>query len=264
MDTNQDLPYRISYSWLLPFGSVIVMLLAICIVLLSFSTLDQSKLAEASGSIKAAFLGYQPDPPHVKARLQEAMEFQEAVQLVLLDGMLKKNANDAKSLEVKVVDDGVLVLLSHEAIFTPGVLTIRAEVKPVLKQIATLLGKLSNKIRIEGHTSNQPPTVSHYPGNWVVSAVGAAMVADFFVTEGVDPARLMVRGMGQYAPLETNSTPEGRARNQRIEIFLTRDVLQPKAPPKPGANPTVMPSATPATAQVTTSITPPASSATKN
>ncbi|MBF0438339.1 MAG: OmpA family protein [Magnetococcales bacterium] len=209
-------------SWLMPFSSVLALMLAICILLLSVSQFDPSRLAAASASIRATFgMGVQPERFSAARQSQETMEFQQAIELVRI-----KDMRDAKSLEAVAVDEGFLMRLSFEGLFAPGKLTFRQDIKPLLKQIAALIAKTSNVIRIEGHTSEQSPEAAlPVPGNWAYSAAAAAMVADFLATEGgVDPSRLVVRGMGHHLPRDSNQTAEGRTNNRRVEIILTREM----------------------------------------
>lgn len=235
-------------AWLRPFGSVMILMLAVCVLLLSFSHTDPIKLADAAGSIRAAF-GLSAQPARRSSAGQaQGMEFQQAVLLVRikekLDALLKNKSN-VQALEVLTVEEGFLVRLSHGAIFAGEPLALRSEVKPVLKQLAALLADLPNVIRIEGHTSDQTPVSGGLlVNNWVLSAAEAATLANFLTTEGgLDPMRLVVRGMGPYAPIDSNATTEGRNRNRRIDLLMTREIrsglanqpISPQSTPSDGS-----------------------------
>lgn len=232
--------------WLLPFGAVMTVLLAVCILLLSISRVDEVKLAEAAGSIRSAFGivggGAVPARSEKAGDASTVMEFEQAVQLLRLKSRLEtllKNRSDPGALEVLAVDEGFLVRLGHEVLFAGEGATLRPEAVAVLKEMGAMFAGVPNVVRIEGHTSDRAPEPgSPFADNWVLSAVEAATVANFLVTEGkLDPARLVVRAMGQQTPREPNESREARARNWRVEILLSREVRSAPAPVAPAVPP---------------------------
>lgn len=104
----------------------------------------------------------------------------------------------------------------------------RAEVKPeglvVLGKVIEILKTVNDKsIRIEGHTDNMPivgPLTQRYPTNWELSAARATNVARYLQKQAINPATLSAAAFGEFRPVADNSTPEGRAKNRRIEIVL--------------------------------------------
>ncbi|MBF0127471.1 MAG: OmpA family protein [Magnetococcales bacterium] len=237
-------------SWLLPFGTMMSLLLAVCVLLLSVSQVDKNRFAEAFGSVRGAFGAgeFVGGASRSAADPQGSMDFQQAILLVRLkeqlESLLAGMAN-VKGMDVVTVEEGFLVRLTQDLLFSSDSLTLRAEAKPILTRMATLFARVPNLIRIEAHTSDQAPAVnSPFASNWVLSAAVAATLADFFSREGgVDPVRLVVRGMGQHTPRDSNETPEGRARNRRIEILLTREL--PVVPKTPSGTPPSAASGTP-------------------
>lgn len=104
----------------------------------------------------------------------------------------------------------------------------RAELKPegqeMMRQLATVLQRVPDRqVMIVGHTDNVPIRHSRhlYPTNWELSTARATAAVRFLTDEtGVDPARLSAAGYGEHHPIADNSTPEGRARNRRIDIVV--------------------------------------------
>ena len=129
--------------------------------------------------------------------------------------------------EVAETDEGFLMRIKSDALFLPGTLTLRPDIKPELQQIANLLADMPNLIRVAGHTNNlKPPAGSSFVDNWTISSIYASAVVNFFSTEGgVEARRLQVRGMGQYSPRASNDSEEGRSLNQRLEILISRETL---------------------------------------
>jgi chemotaxis protein MotB len=104
----------------------------------------------------------------------------------------------------------------------------KAEVKPegqaILRKIISVLKDVKDKaIRTEGHTDNVPiigMLARKYPTNWELSAARAINVTRYLQDQGIDPAHLSAVAYGEYKPVSANDTPEGKAKNRRIEIIL--------------------------------------------
>jgi chemotaxis protein MotB len=93
----------------------------------------------------------------------------------------------------------------------------------VLRKVAAQLRKTEHRVEVQGHTDDVPlsPTLAgRWGSNWELAAARAAQVVRLFEREQIDPQRLSAVSYGSHAPVESNDTPEGRARNRRIEIRL--------------------------------------------
>lgn len=92
--------------------------------------------------------------------------------------------------------------------------------KPYLDNLATLLMEKSDwKLYIAGHTDNSG--TEEY--NFKLSKERAFAVRDYLKKRGIDPDRIRVEYFGEYMPIDTNDTPEGRARNRRVEMEFKFD-----------------------------------------
>ncbi len=79
----------------------------------------------------------------------------------------------------------------------------------------------SNQIEIEGHTDNVPISNAKYENNDVLSAYRAFAVKDYVLEHtALEAGKIYAAGCGEYNPVADNSTPEGRARNRRVEIKI--------------------------------------------
>jgi chemotaxis protein MotB len=76
---------------------------------------------------------------------------------------------------------------------------------------------------VEGFTDNQPIQTNAFPSNWELSTARAAAVVRMLSMEGVDPARMAAVGYGQHQPVARNDTGEGRSRNRRVVLLISRD-----------------------------------------
>ncbi|MBT3602231.1 MAG: OmpA family protein, partial [Candidatus Latescibacteria bacterium] len=100
---------------------------------------------------------------------------------------------------------------------------LKTEIRNLMMSLGELLRQLPNQVVVKGHTDNVPianPT-SEFPTNWELSYQRAVNVVRFLITETlVLPMRMAAEGYGEYRPIATNTTPEGRAKNRRVEIHI--------------------------------------------
>jgi len=140
-------------------------------------------------------------------------------------------------IEIEQLREGLRLNLSQSILFPSGSASLNQQGRAVLKTVAARLRELPNDIEVQGHTDNialkGPRT------NWELAAERSAQVVRLFADAGVDPRRLTVVSFGEYAPIASNDTPEGRAKNRRIEIRLAPAAGSGKVDPeaaKTGAN----------------------------
>lgn len=129
--------------------------------------------------------------------------------------------------DVRVVGDRFV--FQSEVLFDPGQADIQPGGRPELDALADAILQLEKEIpsdinwvlRIDGHTDSRPISNARFPSNWELSAARAISVAQYLVSKGVAPARLVAAGFGEYAPLDPGNTDEAFRRNRRIEFKLT-------------------------------------------
>lgn len=116
----------------------------------------------------------------------------------------------------------VLLTLNGALLFDSGRSEIREDAYPLIDKIGAILSSYrSNIIEIEGHTDNVPISNSKYENNDVLSMYRALSVADYIrgITD-LDSGLIKSSGRGEYVPIADNATPEGRARNRRVEVKI--------------------------------------------
>ncbi|MEW6718966.1 MAG: OmpA family protein [Thermodesulfobacteriota bacterium] len=160
------------------------------------------------------------------AQLAKAKEEQVRKVSTTYEDLLEKMKTEIAQGQVTISElkGKLTVNMVDSILFESG----RAEVKKaggeILRKVVPALKGVEDKsIRIEGHTDNvqiSAALASRYPTNWELSAARAINVTRFLQEQGLDPARLSAVGYGEWKPVADNSTPEGRAKNRRIEINL--------------------------------------------
>ncbi|MFH1146510.1 MAG: flagellar motor protein MotB [Pseudomonadota bacterium] len=138
-----------------------------------------------------------------------------------------------KAVSVTANERGLVISIADKVFFDPGQAAIRDEVNPVLDKVAQALLKVPNHIRIEGHTDNIPINTPQFPSNWELSSGRATSIIRHFLSKyPFDPKKLSAAGYGEYRPIASNSTQEGRLRNRRVDIVIMNSKLGEKEEPK--------------------------------
>ena len=116
----------------------------------------------------------------------------------------------------------VYVSLSENLLFPSGSATVNAEGRDALLKLSQVLNANTDiSVEIEGHTDSIPIT-KKFEDNWALSLARSASIVRILVNDyKVSPQRVIASGHSQYDPVDTNSTPEGRARNRRTDIILS-------------------------------------------
>jgi len=115
----------------------------------------------------------------------------------------------------------VIVIVGVTPLRSEGVV-VRPEDKPILSKVARILKKYADReILIEGHTDDEPITSAQFSSNWELSAARANAILRYLEEkEGISAKRLSAVGYGEYRPLASNATAEGREKNRRVEIVI--------------------------------------------
>lgn len=116
----------------------------------------------------------------------------------------------------------VQLSLKGSVLFDSGKADIKKEAKPILSKIGDILSKFEGyTIEIEGHTDNVPMVSGTFKDNNWLSSARALNAADYLIkTKNLDPAKIKYSGRGEYEPIASNDTEEGKAKNRRIEIKI--------------------------------------------
>jgi chemotaxis protein MotB len=125
--------------------------------------------------------------------------------------------------DTTVTENMIRIRLQDQILFPSALSTLSAEADEPIMKLARVLKELPNTIVIEGHTDDVRLTKSAYHSNWELSVSRSNSVIELLVSDGVQPERLVASGYGEHRPVAANDTPEGRARNRRVEILILRD-----------------------------------------
>ena len=128
---------------------------------------------------------------------------------------------DAGRLSVSIVRGRMVINLPQDILFASGSADLGREGRQTLSEIASVLQEFEDRtFQVEGHTDDDPISTAQFPSNWELSAARALSVVKLLVDRGVSPELISGAAYGEYQPIATNETREGKRLNRRIEIVM--------------------------------------------
>jgi chemotaxis protein MotB len=153
----------------------------------------------------------------------------DSLNMVLTNNLTRSLSSDeVKDVDVKVLKGVVYISLSDNMLYKSGSYEISDKAGATLAKIAKIIMDYKDyEVLIEGNTDNVPISKPNIRNNWDLSGLRASSVVQALQNNyGVDPKRLTAGGRGEYNPIASNDTPEGRTRNRRTQIIITPKLNQ--------------------------------------
>ncbi len=233
-------------SWLIPYADLLTLLLALFIVLFASSNVDKEKYSAIAKAFFNEFGGnriitqnggadtsglpddiYIPSPPPVSPEptpSDESFENYEMERLQALQEDLENYFADEgliAQINMHIDERGLVISLNDSVLFDPGKAIIKPGYTDMLVRMGSIINKLDNYIRVEGHTDSVPIHTEKFDSNWELSSVRATTVVKLFIrSSGIVPEKLVAVGYGEYKPVADNATAEGRAQNRRVDVII--------------------------------------------
>lgn len=222
---------HVDETWLLPYSDMLTLLLALFIVMFAMSQVDNEKMQKAAESFNAVFSGgtgvLKENGTTVAPGTGVMNQIIEQDKMVSAKSVLEDNIKKggyADKVNVELNGEGLLISMQDTALFNSGFADVIPQFQPALIQISNSIKTFNNDIRVVGHTDNVPISNAKFKDNWDLSISRALNVMKFMVQSGGLPAdKFSTQAFAEYKPKFDNSTPEGRAKNRRVEILIVRN-----------------------------------------
>jgi chemotaxis protein MotB len=242
--------------WLVSYADFITLLFASFVVLYSSSQVDERKASRLALAIQVAFqeLGvFQSSNTKIPIKDEDALPFEnvQIVENINKDTDLKRivnpmkgvvsSAEEAQSLleaqeaiqkalnpeiqrrevAMSMRREGLVVSLREMGFFDSGSATIRPGSLDAISRLGGVLKQRPENLRIEGHTDNVPIHTARFSSNWELSTARATDLIQLLITSyGLPPSHLSAAGYGEFHPVSSNDTSEGRAQNRRLDVVI--------------------------------------------
>lgn len=226
--------------WLVSYADFITLLFAFFVVMYSISSLNEGKYKILSQSLTGVF--NQPDRSIKPIPVGEERPRTSEAELVLPeDGAPQAPVDSLESIassvreafgdliqssQLKVSGNElwIEIELSSSLLFSSGEALPNNAAFEIIEKVAKILAPYENPIHVEGFTDNQPIQTAQFPTNWELSAARAASIVRMLAMDGVNPGRMAAVGYGEFQPVADNATAEGRGRNRRVVLVVSRNL----------------------------------------
>lgn len=232
--------------WLVSYADFITLLFAFFVVMYSISSLNEGKykvLSEAlvgvfnepERSVKPIPIGEQkpqtvrPADPLVQDSDQNDAALGQAVQ-----DPLKAIADDVNTafgdliasdqMTVRGNELWIEIELNSSLLFGSGDAMPSDLAFDLIDKVAKIIKPFDNPVHVEGFTDNQPISTAQFPSNWELSSARSSSIVRLLAMDGISPARLASVGYGEFQSLVSNATADGRARNRRVVLVISRNL----------------------------------------
>lgn len=159
------------------------------------------------------------------AELEGVIAAKDAAMTQLKDAISRALTDfEGKGLTIEQRDGKVYVSMENKLLFESGSWAVGASGRQAVKQLGTVLADNPDiAVLIEGHTDNVPYSGGgNLQGNWDLSAKRATAIVQLLMDNPrIKPDNLTAAGRGEFLPIASNDSAEGKARNRRIEVILT-------------------------------------------
>jgi len=155
--------------------------------------------------------------------MRDAINKKDSVTLALVTSLKGALGNiHDEDIQINVEKGVVFVSISDKLLFGSGQYKVTDEAKRVLAKVATVVNdKKDFDFMVEGHTDDDPISRTNIEDNWDLSTKRATAVVRLLQDEyNVDPKRMTAAGRGEYLPVASNETKDGKAKNRRTRIVV--------------------------------------------
>jgi len=162
-------------------------------------------------------------------QLTDAKSKSDSLNVALTNKLTRSlSKQELKEVDVRVLKGVVYISLNDNMLYRTGSYEISDRAGETLSKIAKIIMDYDQyEVLVEGNTDNVPISRENIRNNWDLSCLRASSVVQALQNQyGVDPSRLTAGGRGEYNPLESNDTADGRTRNRRTQIIITPELDQ--------------------------------------
>ncbi len=193
-------------------------------------TLDQAMNNSAQGNINISKLVDEINASNKYIKeLVAAKSKSDSLNLVLTNNLTRSlSTSELRDVDVKVLKGVVYISLNDNMLYKSGSYEISPAAMDILSKIAKIIKDYKDyDVLVEGNTDNVTINRTNIRNNWDLSALRASSVVQALQNDfGINPSRLTAGGRGEYNPVASNDSEEGRAKNRRTQIIITPNLDQ--------------------------------------
>ncbi|MFD2643382.1 flagellar motor protein MotD [Pseudomonas japonica] len=232
--------------WLVSYADFITLLFAFFVVMYSISSINEGKYKIMSQALIGVFSESERSTRPIPIGEERPLSTRPAQPLIKDSeqtdaGLAQSSADPLKSITDQVMEAFGDLIKSDQMTVRGNELWIEIELSSsllfgsgdampsdiafnLIDKVASIIKPFANPVHVEGFTDDQPIRTAQYPTNWELSSARAASIVRLLAMEGVNPARLASVGYGEFQPIASNTTADGRAKNRRVVLVISRNL----------------------------------------
>ncbi|MDH0640409.1 flagellar motor protein MotD [Pseudomonas sp. GD03860] len=232
--------------WLVSYADFITLLFAFFVVMYSISSINEGKYKVVSEALIGVFNDPERSMRPIPIGDERPLSVRPAEPLVKDSEQVDAGLAGAGSDPLKSIADDVRdafgdLIKSDQMTVRGNELWVEIELNSsllfgsgdampsdiafsIIEKVARILKPFANPVHVEGFTDDLPIRTAQYPTNWELSSARAASIVRLLAMDGVNPARMASVGYGEFQPIAGNDTAEGRARNRRVVLVISRNL----------------------------------------
>jgi chemotaxis protein MotB len=251
---------HVDESWLLPYADLLTLLLALFIVLFATSSIDAQKFNKISDSFSSVLHGGEgllesntsmtpgnetspavTDQDNEEEKIEDTkeaaatqeekevneadLEAAEREELQKIQEKIETYIKDedlSSKFSTDLTDEGLLLTINDNVLFNSGSSEVSVKDEEIAREISDLLVMdPPREVIISGHTDDDPISTSTYHSNWELSVMRSVNFMKVVLeNDKLDPRWFSAKGYGEFKPIASNDTAEGKEKNRRVEVLI--------------------------------------------
>jgi len=219
--------------WLVSYADFITLLFAFFVVMFAVSQVDSKKVGRFTESFsKAIGVDMFPQPGHglLSGATDGTVAAEDGHGSMLPEELESLKASINQSTTAQIPLQGVQVItkrnelvlrLADNLLFESGNDKLEERARAFVSLLAAELRNRRVDIRVEGHTDDRPIRTARFRSNWDLSTARATTIVVRLAAEGIAPTRLSAAGYGEFHPIASNTTEDGRKQNRRVDLVVS-------------------------------------------
>lgn len=238
--------------WVISYADFITLLFAFFVVMYSISSVNEGKYRVLSDALVTSFskpiggvsvidLPHEASTQLVKTPFEnqtssthadaeddmsdQEKKLEEKIRLDDISGKVEREFFDEitkKNMSVKSNGDRIEIEIKSNLLFASGSADLNMDARPMVNTLSGILKNYENPIQVEGFTDNVPISTDKFPSNWALSSARAVSVVQVLIESGISPLRLAAIGYGEFQPVADNNSEEGRKKNRRVMLIISK------------------------------------------
>jgi chemotaxis protein MotB len=232
--------------WLVSYADFITLLFAFFVVMYSISSVNEGKYKILSQALVGVFNDTERSMTPIPIGDQRPISIKPAEPLVKDSEQVEAGIGQTSADPLKAIADDVRaafgdliksnqmtvrgnelwieIELNSSLLFGSGDAMPSDKAFTIIEKVAKIIKPFDNPIHVEGFTDDLPISTAQFPTNWELSSARSASIVRMLAMEGLNPARMASVGYGEFQPVAPNTTAEGRGRNRRVVLVISRNL----------------------------------------